>query len=739
MYAHNEGRVYFKNLGKSSIDNRRAVFGLSEGNVKYLLLKNADTLTTIYLDLYPAKSSETVSWFCLNNGVMTFQVNFHQEDLSILRPSLAEMEDFSHPFGATAAARQTLHIRQLYAGFGAFEVEVDNSVLKAPAMSAAAHEVPNGPAIKSANEEDVNRAAAVDEASFKAAASTQRISSSLRRRACDACRARKAEAQLASAQLMQQNQPEFSVAWRDIGSTEPLITPSPLYKISSQEEAQSHWNSVPTPTYPTYVFQELDATTPVFPATEAPAFPPTDDFTSSNFANIMMAQNMVNQPFGLEPASFNIPLPANESGPGLAKGGSYERYFEVFHPIIPIVNRTRFEHEVSQPYPTSELQALSYAMGALAAFSVSELQDHAIFYHEQARNVIDFCERQESGVSLENINILEAYVILTLYELNQPNFARAYLTLGRAIKLVQILGLDNVKSKPGMHARWGLSNQPTHFISLAEQEERRRVFWSLFIFDSFASLRSNIRPTFTEVADDITQINVPLPSSSEYPDFLDEKMPRLDQVFDLTEVSLSSFAANTLMISLYQRYFRHVEASYNETSQGFWETHYAIEKAIEHCRTTLLVPHMNGNCGNDPAAMGLRTNLDTIRLNLHETALFRVQKDQLPESLAMDANSKCAFAVTDIVETVQAGMQLTGSRAATFRQLSRFFVWPITAAIQVCFRMLYSGTGDFASYINFLRILSHAMKEIIDPEQIPPGLFENAEAKIADATRSIRK
>lgn len=179
--------------------------------------------------------------------------------------------------------------------------------------------------------------------------------------------------------------------------------------------------------------------------------------------------------------------------------GSYERYFEIFHPIIPIINRTRFEHEISQPCPTAEVQTLSYAMGALAAFSVPELQDHASFYHEQARSLIDLCERQESGDSLENINILQAFVILTLYELKQPNFARAYLTLGRAVKLAQILGLDNVKSGSGMYTTWGLSKQPNRSINPAEQEERRRVFWSLFIFDSFTSIRSNISPTFTGV------------------------------------------------------------------------------------------------------------------------------------------------------------------------------------------------------------------------------------------------
>lgn len=217
-------------------------------------------------------------------------------------------------------------------------------------------------------------------------------------------------------------------------------------------------------------------------------------------------------------------------------------------------------------------------------------------------------------------------------------------------------------------------------------------------------------------------------------------MPRLDQVFELTEpISLSSFAADTLMVSLYQRYFRHIESSYNETSQKFWETHNAIDKAVEHCRTTLLASHMNGNSGNDPLAIGLRMNLNTVKVNLHETVLFRVDKDQLPEFLATDANSKCVFAVTDIVKAVQAGMQLTGNKSVTFQHLGRFFVWPITTAIQVCFRMLYDGTGEFASYIGYLRILSHAMKELIDPEQIPPGLLESAEARIADAARSVRK
>lgn len=217
-------------------------------------------------------------------------------------------------------------------------------------------------------------------------------------------------------------------------------------------------------------------------------------------------------------------------------------------------------------------------------------------------------------------------------------------------------------------------------------------------------------------------------------------MPGLQQVFELTETApISSFAANAIMICLYQRYYKHIQSSCNETSHAFWETHYSIDKAINHCRTTLLAQHMNGNSGENPASIALRMNLDTIKINLHETALVKVEKDQLPANLATDAISNCVSGVTDIVKALQLGMRLTGTKQETFRQLDRFLVWPITTSIQVCFRMLYSGEEDATPYINSLRVLSNGMKELIDPEHIAPGLLEKAEARVAEAARSTRK
>lgn len=80
-------------------------------------------------------------------------------------------------------------------GFGVFYLGIDSPLSKVSAMSAAAnqvsHEEPSAFISMADNEKDIHRAA-VDEAELRTtAASTQRISSSLRRRACDACRARK--------------------------------------------------------------------------------------------------------------------------------------------------------------------------------------------------------------------------------------------------------------------------------------------------------------------------------------------------------------------------------------------------------------------------------------------------------------------------------------------------------------------------------------------------------------------
>ncbi len=193
------------------------------------------------------------------------------------------------------------------------------------------------------------------------------------------------------------------------------------------------------------------------------------------------------------------------------------------------------------------------------------------------------------------------------------------------------------------------------------------------------------------------------------------------------------------MIALYQRCFSHIQSSVQDsTSHAFWETHYRIDKAICHARTTLLSQHVSGH-SEDPLSIALRMNLNSVEINLHEAAIMKAQNDDLPAALAAEALTKCILAATDMVEAVQLGRRLTDKRLEGFRQLDQFLIWPITSALQVCFRMLHNGDEDVSSYINSLRTLSTSMRELVDPEHIAPGLLEKADARVAEAERSTKK
>ncbi len=175
---------------------------------------------------------------------------------------------------------------------------------------------------------------------------------------------------------------------------------------------------------------------------------------------------------------------------------SCNQFFYVFHPLMPIINRTRFESEILQASPPIEVQALHYAIGALGALTMPELQCYIGRCYDEARNLLDMCERQESSGSLTNINALQACALLTLYEFKRPNFARAWMTLGRAIRLVRIMGLHRGDGHNCVTAFWGQPMPLASPSSKADLEEWRRTFWLLYIFDSFANVKANLGSGF---------------------------------------------------------------------------------------------------------------------------------------------------------------------------------------------------------------------------------------------------
>ncbi|KAK5999102.1 Depudecin biosynthesis cluster-specific transcription activator DEP6-like protein [Cladobotryum mycophilum] len=409
----------------------------------------------------------------------------------------------------------------------------------------------------------------------------------------------------------------------------------------------------------------------------------------------------------------------------------HNQFFDVFYPVMPVVNKTRFQNELLHQFPSVEVQTLSHSISALAALSAPEFRCYADQYYEQGRILLDICERHESGDSLISINILQAAAVLTLYELKRPNFARAYITLGRAIRIARVMGLDRGPSNPGIGSRWGLRTPMPEPMSSAVEEENRRTFWLLYMFDVFTSLESQTTFGFDNMN------HIPLPNPSEYTGFaFDGSMPSIRHVFETLEVPPTSpFAATVIMITLHRRCADHLKASSTQASYNFGDIQFAITKAIDHCRYTLLSAHMTGANRSEQLSLVMRINLDAVEIILHDAALVRIENGQWPANVPTNSAAKCMMAATDIVTAIQMGQSLTGHALAGFEQLDRFLAWPMATAIQVCLRMLDRNGEVSLQWVNFLRILSSAMRKLILPEHVAPGLLERVDARIAGAGR----
>lgn len=168
-----------------------------------------------------------------------------------------------------------------------------------------------------------------------------------------------------------------------------------------------------------------------------------------------------------------------------------------------MINSDRFFSAMRASSKKPQLNALSYAVAMLGA-SVSDEYAHLEekCYH-YTRKFLEMLERQEDGAKFVSLDALQACVLTTWYEFKGPGFARAWMSLGRAIRLAKMLGLHQMDRHNPVMVGSGL---PVSGFQLplpatagpTELEERRRTFWVLFIFEAYASVRTGSSMTIQE-------------------------------------------------------------------------------------------------------------------------------------------------------------------------------------------------------------------------------------------------
>lgn len=166
-------------------------------------------------------------------------------------------------------------------------------------------------------------------------------------------------------------------------------------------------------------------------------------------------------------------------------------YFDRVHPNVPIFNQSRYFARSRQAacgdVPNSVL-CLQYAMWTLAMALSSQFESSRDMLYNETRQMLEALDLSEDDMHVVRIEQVQAWLLIALYEFARCNYRRAWVTAGRAFRLVQLARLHEVDSPENM-----LEDEDPVI-----REERRRTFWVAYSLDRLICIRNRCPLTLNE-------------------------------------------------------------------------------------------------------------------------------------------------------------------------------------------------------------------------------------------------
>jgi hypothetical protein len=154
-------------------------------------------------------------------------------------------------------------------------------------------------------------------------------------------------------------------------------------------------------------------------------------------------------------------------------------YFTHTHPWVPFMSKRRFMERVLSPlgggYPQPGNMLLIASMKLIAN---QLLPDEKPAATADYRSVKATLARAES-CGLLAFRLLQALIIVALYELGHAIYPAAYLTIGHCVRVGYALGLDR-----------SIEEGSEGLFDATEAEERRRSWWTIILLDRYVFILS---------------------------------------------------------------------------------------------------------------------------------------------------------------------------------------------------------------------------------------------------------
>ncbi|OQE13693.1 hypothetical protein PENFLA_c044G03093 [Penicillium flavigenum] len=310
-------------------------------------------------------------------------------------------------------------------------------------------------------------------------------------------------------------------------------------------------------------------------------------------------------PYSIDASAITSPItpmtpPINESS-DMIEADLDQLYFDRVHPVAPMLHQGRyFSWSLTFNKPASYI-CLQFAMWALAAASSAHLQHMRESLYTRARSGIEALDRDIESSSAACLQAAQAWLLLTHYEFRYMGYRRAWLTAGRAFRIIQLAKLHEIDrlNDVGMNM--------AHPEAWAEAEEKRRTYWLAYCLDRFLNMSDEWPLSLHEEA-----LCVYLPVSES--DFQHSRPVIMDSLYDEIETSgqkmLPPFAETIVLITLcwhsvaFQRAARRGKTSPSDGDT--WKRHTRLYQLVQQRLMLVSLPPSSPEL-HDP--MRLFTNM----------------------------------------------------------------------------------------------------------------------------------
>ena len=168
---------------------------------------------------------------------------------------------------------------------------------------------------------------------------------------------------------------------------------------------------------------------------------------------------------------------------------SNQLYFDRVHDFAPILHQQRYFSWARQSTKIKARTCLQHAMWMLAASLSAQYQHIRDPLYRSTRELLEGLDLTDDKMESVEIEQAQAWVLLAIYEFMRTSYRRAWMSAGRAFRLVQLMRLYELDAPNTVDRRPSITSLRDEEAWTAT-EEKRRTFWMAYCLDRFISIRN---------------------------------------------------------------------------------------------------------------------------------------------------------------------------------------------------------------------------------------------------------